>query len=96
MLNQVVVSKKKYFMNIQDLIGKDLEGFSIKIFFEVRVSKEQGYGKSFGVFSEGYLANDFIENRDDKEYLDTLSLVVLTNGKIAFSITNLESLEIIK
>ena len=76
-------------MELEELIGRSLEGFSVKKMTELYIVNEDGKKmKSVGFFQDGNIAKAFAQNQPSPEYYQTGENFVLTDGKVGFVVNN--------
>ena len=79
--------------NLEDLIGKPLNDFKVIRMTEVyRVNEDGGAIKSEGCFVSAVIARAYANNLVDSAYTDTRSIIVLTDGKVGYSLDELVEL----
>jgi len=72
-------------MYLEDLIGKDLKGFTVQELTEVfRVDEDGRKTKSIGFFRNGIIAKAFVQNSVDAAWHKTDKALILTDGKVGF------------
>jgi len=72
-------------MYLEDLIGKDLKGFTVRELTEVfRVDEDGRKTKSVGFFRDGTIARAFAQNATDAAWHKTDKALILTDGKVGF------------
>ena len=70
---------------IADLVGRDLTDFQVIEITEVYKVNEDGRRiVSLGFFKKAHIAKAFASNRVDANFHKVESVIVLTNGKVAF------------
>ncbi len=69
----------------EDLIGRDLKGFSIQEYTEVFRTNDEGFkSSSIGFFKDDNIAKAFAQNQTDANWHKTEKAFILTDGKIGF------------
>ena len=72
-------------MQLEDLIGKNLDGFSVQIYTEVyRVDEDGRKTDSLGFFKNSTIAKAFAGGQVDAPWHRTEQEFILTNGEIGF------------
>jgi|WetSurMetagenome_2_1015567.scaffolds.fasta_scaffold229461_1 hypothetical protein len=83
-------------MELEELIGKKLEGFEIVEMTKVYKGNEDGREiESFGFFKSERLAKAFAGNQTNSSYFHTQKVLVLTNGEIGFLMGKPESVQFV-
>ena len=76
-------------MTLRGLVGKKLEGFSVRERTEVYKTDDDGHKtKSLGFFKDPNLAKAFASNQADAAWHKTEKAFLLTDGTTAFLIGN--------
>jgi hypothetical protein len=83
-----ISGQKEKAMELIDLVGKDLQGYSVQKLHEVyRVNEDGRKAQSIGYFRSEIIAKAFAEHQTDASWHRTAEAFVLTDGKDGFLLT---------